>query len=185
MIDVSRVVPTREALAAYAGVSSQFVVTAYAVPEALENGEVALLSVETPYMKDAGNEDPRDWPSRYDLSRWAIFSATDDGRVAGACAVARDAASRYFDSSSRDALLWDIRVSPEARGRGAGKALIRAAAAWALSEGCSTLLIETQHTNVAACALYLAAGCTVRSLLSGAYEEWPDDILLLWQLALA
>ena len=176
--------PTPDVLRAYAGISSRFRVDAHAELEGLRRGIVVPVPIEVPYAKDAGDDDPPDWPSKYDLSSWALFVATDQGRTVGACAVARGTPSRYFESSSDEALLWDIRVAPEARGHGVGKALIEHSAAWARRQRCSALLIETQDTNVAACRLYLAAGCTVLTLLPGAYEELPDDVLVVWRLQL-
>jgi GNAT superfamily N-acetyltransferase len=78
------------------------------------------------------------------------------------------------------AVLWDIRVSPEARGRGVGAALFRAAERWAKARGCLHLRVETQNINVAACRFYARQGCVLRAVNRHAYAELPDEIQLLW-----
>jgi GNAT superfamily N-acetyltransferase len=56
------------------------------------------------------------------------------------------------------AVLWDIRVQPERRGRGVGKALFYASVDWACRRGCRQLKVETQNVNVAACRFYASQG---------------------------
>lgn len=50
--------------------------------------------------------------------------------------------------------LEDLYVSPDARGAGAGRALIEHARAWAEASGCSKLYWLTHETNTTARALY-------------------------------
>jgi len=50
--------------------------------------------------------------------------------------------------------LQDLFTAPQARGQGAGTALIGAVADWARAEGCSTLYWQTQESNVTARRLY-------------------------------
>lgn len=78
------------------------------------------------------------------------------------------------------AVLWDIRVSPEARGPGVGSALFRAAEEWARCRGCRYLKVETQNINVAASKLYAAQGCELTAANRQAYPDLPDEIQLLW-----
>jgi ribosomal protein S18 acetylase RimI-like enzyme len=185
VIDVSRVQPTAEGLETYRGVSSEFEVTSRVNIKALESGSIVPVPIKPPYTKSLDDEDPRDWPHLYDLDLWALFIASDDGAPAGACAVARGVSSLYFDSRPDEALLWDIRVSPEHRQRGAGRALLEAAASWARADGCTALLIETQDTNVAACRLYVSAGCKIQEVRHGAYKEYPQEVLIVWRLDLS
>jgi ribosomal protein S18 acetylase RimI-like enzyme len=184
MISVSRVEPSPEVLATYAAISTTFKVRSRAEPRALDNGAVVEVPIAAPYTKDAADEDPREWPWRYDLEQWALFIANDGTGAVGGCSVATGLQSRYFVSSPLAAILWDVRVRPEHRGIGAGKALLDAGVAWARDAGCDEILIETQDTNVAACRLYLSCGFTVRSLQPGAYAEWRDDILVVFRRAL-
>jgi ribosomal protein S18 acetylase RimI-like enzyme len=83
------------------------------------------------------------------------------------------------------AVLWDIRVSPEARGAGLGSALFQATAGWAVARGCEWLRVETQNVNVAACRFYQKMGCTLGAIDRFAYPDLPDEVQLLWWKALA
>jgi len=49
-------------------------------------------------------------------------------------------------------------VDAESRGSGVGAALIRAAEAWARSQGCAELASDTEVDNIASAAAHLAAG---------------------------
>jgi ribosomal protein S18 acetylase RimI-like enzyme len=57
-------------------------------------------------------------------------------------------------------VLNDLFVTPEARGRGAARALIAAAERFAKEEGAASLSLSTAHDNVAARSLYRAMGWT-------------------------
>ena len=56
-------------------------------------------------------------------------------------------------------------VAPEARGRGAGRALVRAAEAWARSEGCTEFASDARADNEASVAAHLAPGFTDAGLV--------------------
>jgi ribosomal protein S18 acetylase RimI-like enzyme len=143
--------------------------------------EVRALSV--PYIKDydALGEHPRGWPERFDLTNWGFFSALIGRRCVGRAAVAYDTGALEWLGHGADlALLWDIRVAPDARRRGVGSALFDAAIAGARARGCAELAIETQNTNVAACRFYEKAGCALGVARREAYAELPDEVQLLW-----
>ena len=78
------------------------------------------------------------------------------------------------------AVLWDIRVAPEARRRGVGAALFSRALDWSRARGCSELKIETQNVNVGACRFYERCGCELRAIHQSAYATLPDEMQLLW-----
>ena len=82
------------------------------------------------------------------------------------------------------AVLWDVRVSPEARGKGIASKLLGAAERWVRSHGCRELKVETQNINVAACRLYERHGFELRVIDPGAYPTLPDETQLLWYKAL-
>ena len=116
--------------------------------------------LEVPYEKNydaVDGEGPLEWPRRFDLSNWALFTArVATGRVGGAT-VAFDTPGLTMLEGRRDlAVLWDIRVSPDARREGVGSALFERVEAWAQLHGCRQLKVETQNTNVRACRFYAA-----------------------------
>ncbi len=80
-------------------------------------------------------------------------------------ALARDAAGRAIGlvhwlahpatwTTTTYCYLEDLFVSPDARGTGAGRALIEHARAWAEASGCSKLYWLTHETNATARTLY-------------------------------
>jgi GNAT superfamily N-acetyltransferase len=129
--------------------------------------------VDPPYMKDYDAlEAPASWP--------------EDGRRVGGAAIAFDSPDVHMLEGRRDlAVLWDIRVAPEARGHGVGAALFRAAEAWAAARGCRQMKIETQNVNLPACRFYARQGCVLGAIHRFAYPALPHEVQLLWYRDLA
>ncbi|HYV61886.1 MAG TPA: GNAT family N-acetyltransferase [Bryobacteraceae bacterium] len=140
--------------------------------------------VEVPYEKDydrIAGEGPLQWSHRFDLSNWAFFSARFANRIVGGAAVAFETPEVTMLEGRHDlAVLWDIRVSPDARRQGVGSALFQKVEAWAQRRGCRQLKIETQNTNVRACRFYERQGCHLRAFHRAAYPGFPEEIQLLW-----
>jgi ribosomal protein S18 acetylase RimI-like enzyme len=102
-------------------------------------------------------------------------------RTVGGAAVVFDTPRLTKLDGRRDlAVVWDIRVAPDARGQGVGSALFEKAEAWARMRGCRQLKIETQNTNARACGFYERQGCQLRAINRAAYPELPEEIQLLW-----
>lgn len=140
-----------------------------------------------PYIKDYDQPDskPTIWANTWDISRWGMFTADTGGALVGGAVVAWDTPEILQLQGRRDVCaLWDIRVAPSARGRGVGRALFEAAAAWARARGAVGMNIETQSINVPACRFYAAQGCTLVAVDVHAYPELPDEIQLIWYLKL-
>ncbi len=175
-----------EALREYAAVPIGFEVRS--VFDVEDDGDGGLVLTErgldTPYVKDYDaipGEHPAGWAERFDVSGWGVFAAREDGRRIGGAAVAfRTPGLGVLEDRDDLAVLWDVRVSPEARGRGVGAALFRAAEAWARARGCRQLRVETQNVNVAACRFYARQGCVLTSVDRLAYPGLPGEIRLLW-----
>jgi len=126
-------------------------------------------------------EGPLLWSKRFDLSHWALFTARVGGRLVGGATVAFDTPDLTLLEGRGDlAILWDIRVAPDARGRGVGSALLEKAAEWARMRGCGELMVETQNTNANACRFYERNGFELRTIDRAAYPEFPGEIQLLW-----
>ena len=140
--------------------------------------------LEVPYEKDydaIAGEGPLQWAGRFDLSKWALFTARIASRIVGGATVAFDTPGLTMLEGRRDlAVLWDIRVSPDARRQGVGSALFERAEAWAQLHGCRQLKVETQNINLRACRFYARHQCQLRAIGRAAYPELPEEIQLLW-----
>jgi GNAT superfamily N-acetyltransferase len=88
---------------------------------------------------------------RFSHSQSVIFLAFDGDRLVGFTQLYPSFSSV---SMARIFVLNDLFVSPEARGRGAGAALLRAAAEYGRREGAVCLVLSTELTNTAAQAVY-------------------------------
>ena len=146
--------------------------------------ELSERRLGVPYEKDydaIAGAAPLQWPQQFDLSKWAFFVARVANRIVGGAAVAFDAAGLTMLEGRRDlAILRDIRVAPDARGRGIGSALFQRVEARAQLHGCRQIEIETQNTNVRACRFYEQQGCRLQAIHRGAYLQFRDEIQLLW-----
>lgn len=140
--------------------------------------------LDAPYVKDYDAEEgesPTQWAARFDVSNWGLICARANGVRVGGATVAFDTEGVRMLEGRRDlAVLWDIRVSPQERGRGVGPALFRAAEAWAASRGCRQMKIETQNINVPACRFYARQGCVLGAINRFAYPTLPDEVQMLW-----
>ncbi len=170
-------------LSAYAAIS-----IAFDVREALQlpvgEGPLRCRSVSPTYRKDydamPGNH-PRDWPTRFAVERAEFMAAYSDGeRVGGAVAVVDPSDVVRLGGESPLALLWDLRVAPQARGRGNGRALLAAMEERMHEIGVPGILVETQDVNVAACRLYASAGYAITSVDARAYPELPGETQIIW-----
>jgi GNAT superfamily N-acetyltransferase len=196
-IDIRRITPDQ--LALYSAISIAYRVESVLRVEEMEGGLGGLRLVEErlaePYVKDYDTYDDGScglsniWPGQFDISRWGLFLAYDSDRPerpAGAATLAVDTEGIHMLEGRRDlAVLWDIRVAPEARGRGVGTALFEHSAAWARGQGCRQLKIETQNVNVPACRFYLARGCHLGAIHRYGYRGCPEvagEVMLLWYL---
>ncbi len=173
-------------LSSYAAIPASFLVERIAdvVPRDDETTSLGLRErdVVTPYVKDYDALDdggPLCWPRRFDVSRWALLAAYDEGRHVGAAAVAFDTVD-LTDGRGELAVLWDIRVMPAERWRGVGSSLLRAAGACAAARNCRQFMAETQNVNVPACRFYARHGCVLRAARRFAYPGLPDEVQLLW-----
>lgn len=137
-----------------------------------------------PYHKDydALGESPREWPATHAIDRWGLLVASRDGAAIGGAAVAPPGdVMRGMNLPGHPAILWDLRVAPDARGLGVGTTLFRAAQQWAGERGYGSMVVETQDINVAACRLYMKLGCDLLSFDEDAYVSAPGEARLLWR----
>ena len=153
-------------------------------------GGIALAEapVDEPWTKDYDSEreeGPTRWPKRFDVRNWGLIAAREGGRLLGGVVIAFDSPDLTMLRDRRDvAVVWDLRVHPEARSAGTGTLLWRAAEQWAAQRGCQTLRVETQNINLTACRFYRKMGCALASVDRSAYPDLSDEIQLIWSKAL-
>jgi GNAT superfamily N-acetyltransferase len=187
-------------LAQYAAVPISFKVESVLRVDALANGLGGLALVEEqvalPYVKDydgydgcdGGDSGPLQWPQQFDVHNWGLFLALDSGQPVGGAAVATDTPDVNMLERRQDlAVLWDIRVHPDMRGRGIGSRLFRHAVDWARQKGCKQFKVETQNINVPACRFYAKQGCELGAIHRYGYASCPavaHEAMLLWYINL-
>lgn len=142
------------------------------------------VHVDEPWTKDYDaikGEAPTRWAKRFDVTNWGLIAAHDgERRVGGAVVAFNTSGVDMLEGRSDLAVLWDIRLRPEARSAGIGTMLFRGAETWARDRGCRTLKIETQNINVASCRFYRRMGCHLGAIDRFAYPELPGEVQLLW-----
>ena len=125
------------ALAEYARLPIAFHVDQVLDVTARADGGFALSArrLEIPYVKDydaVDGEGPLHWARRFDVSNWRLFTARVAGSRVGGATVAFNTPGLTMLEGRRDlSVLWDIRVAPDARGKGVGSALFQRVEAWA------------------------------------------------------
>jgi ribosomal protein S18 acetylase RimI-like enzyme len=157
------------------------------VIEHAEGFELHERHLEQPFRKDYDSvENPMEWRLRFDVSNWSLITAFDGNiRIGGAICAFDTPGVDMLEGRNDLAVLWDLRVAPEARQRGIGSALFCAVEAWARTKNCRELKIETQNTNVPACRFYEKQGCRLRCAYVDAYPGLPHEVQLIWRKTLA
>jgi ribosomal protein S18 acetylase RimI-like enzyme len=102
------------------------------------------------------------WPRASDVG---LVAVTDEGLPVGACWLRyRPASNPGYGYVAADIPELTIAVRRQARGQGIGRALLRAIAANARTDGVTTLSLSVEHANHIAAHLYRSEGWrTVKS----------------------
>ena len=145
----------------------------------------------TPYVKDfcvGDDESVTRWEKRFDITDWAFFMAFDGTKPVGAATVASRTDGVHMLEGREDlAVLWDLRVADDWKGRGIGYRLFHMAADWAGEQGLVQMKIECQNNNVPAVRFYHRQGAMLCGVNEYAYytePEYRQEIQLLWYLDL-
>lgn len=108
--------------------------------------------------------------SRRALSR-AIRNETASVTVAELNEIIIGYVLLLFRKGATAARLYSLAIAPGARGTGAARALVDAAATKALDRGCARLRLEVRESNLAARRLYERAGFTLLATKPDYYED--------------
>ena len=91
--------------------------------------------------------------------RWAADAARGDRQAVFVVEPAAGLANGVLDADEPDlAHLFAMWIAPQARGTGAGRALVEAVVAWATERGATRLTTSVTEGNDAGAALYRATG---------------------------
>ncbi len=170
----------------YASVPMRLLVESVLEVESVDGGLGGLRLVEravaSPYLKDYDLDGggPLDWPQQFDLGDWHLVLALEGERVVGGAASMPGTPGGGLGDV---ATLWDIRVAPNSRRRGIGRALLEDARESARARGFVALLVETQNVNVGACRFYQRAGADLVAIDRLAYLGQPGvehEVRLDW-----
>jgi ribosomal protein S18 acetylase RimI-like enzyme len=189
-VSITVIEESADALADYGRVSIAFDVTRHYRVDCARGGLGGLMLVEesvAPYVKDYDlmSGGPTSWPGRWDVSKWGILAAHDDGmRVGGAIIASRTDELVVTGIPAETAVLWDLRVDPRFRHRGIGSLLFSRARDWCRQTGARRLEVETQNTNVPACRFYARQGCELVAIDRLAYGGEYDEVRLVWDLTI-
>lgn len=185
---ISIVEETPEALPEYEKVPISFWVETYFRVELSEKGlsGIKLIeeAVETPFLKDYDaleGERPSNWVERFNIENWGILSAFVDERRVGGAAIAWKTPEVCMLEGREDlACLWDLRVTPEYRGKKIGQHLFAFSFLWAKERNCRLFKVETQNINVPACRFYASQGCELGAINRFVYPETMNETQLIW-----
>jgi GNAT superfamily N-acetyltransferase len=181
-----------EMLPLYAGISESFRVESVlrVTPVDRGLGGLALEGHEVkPYVKWAEQPDretgPTSWPEKYEVEKWGIFVAFSGGEPLGGIAIGADAPGglRSAFEEGDVAVVWDVRVHPEARRRGIATELFTRGADWARERGFRRLKLEVTSANLPMCRLCVKVGCELAAIHRYGYETVPeasDEAMLIW-----
>jgi GNAT superfamily N-acetyltransferase len=176
---------TAKTVAAYRAIPMEFRVESRYNPKAITgSAETWRLEEEViePYLKNYDeHDDPDQWATQFDTSKWNMFSAWHRDERIGGCILAWDTPGVDMLEGRNDlAVVWDIRVERAHWHRGVGSLLFTKAMDWAKAGGCNLLKVETQNINVPACKFYARMGCALRTVRHGFYPTLPDEVQMLW-----
>jgi GNAT superfamily N-acetyltransferase len=151
-----------------------------------ESGELIELPTE-PFFKDYdafGEERPENLGRHFDLRTWVLLAAYIGNERVGGAILAWQGDYALLENREDLSAMVDIRVHPDRRGVGIGRALFERAIEWARAKGCREIRIETQDTNVGACRFYKAVGGTLHEIAEGAYLPELDEARIIWKVVL-
>jgi [ribosomal protein S18]-alanine N-acetyltransferase len=138
-------------------------------PPVTEGDRVAVLALEA-----ASQQRPLGWE--------ALAQELGDGSEGAITLVARGVDGTVIGHASARRLVDDVHVvrlvvGEQARRQHIGRALLEGLIAWAEADGAPRITLEVRATNVAALALYAAAGLIEVGHRPGYYPDGEDAVV--------
>lgn len=173
----------------YCKVSMEYKVESEFRIDLLNNGIGGFRFIEEkvkPYWKnyDSEEDNPSLLNNRFNLENWHVISAFDDEKRVGGAIIAYNSPGVYMLEGRDDiAVIWDLRVDNEYRGKGIGSMIFNRCIEWAKRKECSRVKIETQKNNVNACKFYAKQGARLSNINRFVYSN-HNEVQLIWSLEL-
>ncbi|MFW5913895.1 MAG: GNAT family N-acetyltransferase [Bacillota bacterium] len=121
---------------------------------------------------DVNDEHPEAWKKFISLQNLNMVGICHENKPVAAMSLVHDNGTvRMLDGRKDVLLIWDLRVHPDHKRKGYGKALIEYARTEAKSLGVNHLRLETQNTNPNAVEFYLAMGFELAHIREHAYSK--------------
>ena len=120
------------------------------------------------------------------LERDDLYVLVSEGRIRGAAVINQIQVDvyalghwQYPAPEDEVCVLHTLVISPEASGRGLGKAFVRFYEDYALAHGCRELRMDTNERNAAARAMYRKLGYRETGIVPTVFNGIPDVRLVL------
>ena len=107
-----------------------------------------------------------------------VHNNTDYKVIGGAIIAWKTKNLKLLNERDDLAILWDIRIEKDFRGRGLGTVLFEKIENWCLGKNCKELKVETQNINIGACIFYKKMGFTLESIDRNAYPDLNETQLI-------
>lgn len=174
----------------YCKVSMKYKVESEFRIELLNNGIDGIKFIEEsvkPYWKnyDSEEDNPSLLSNIFNLKNWHVISAFDDEkRIGGAIIAYNTPGVNMLEGRDDIAVIWDLRIDKEYRGKGIGSNIFNKCIEWTKSKKCSRVKVETQNNNVNACKFYAKQGAKLSNINKFAYSN-NNEVQLIWSIELA
>ncbi|MFW6298786.1 MAG: GNAT family N-acetyltransferase [Bacillota bacterium] len=125
-----------------------------------------------PFGYIVDDENPSAWSTFISMRNFTMVGIREGGMPVAAMSLVHDNPTvRMLDGRKDVLLIWDLRVHPDYKRKGYGRALIGYARQRAKELGVGHLRLETQNTNPNALEFYLAMGFELIHIREHAYSH--------------
>lgn len=143
---------------------------------------------QVPFRYTVDDENPSAWRKEISMRNFTMVGFREGDRPVAAMSLVHDNPTvRMLDGRKDVLLIWDLRVHPDHKRKGYGKALIDFARLKAKELKVNHLRLETQNTNPKALEFYLAMGFELIHIREHAYGSGApqnagteDEIMLVF-----
>lgn len=180
--------PTESVLKEYAKISIEFKAESEYKIVWKNNGLSGMSFIEESvpsYWKnyDSEEDNPSLLIGKFNMDNWRVVLAFDGETLIGGAIIAYDTDGiKMLEGRDDLAVIWDIRVNKEYRGKGIGSKILARCIKWAKNMECTRVKIETQNNNVNACKFYASQGAKLSNFNRYYYKDYPNEVQFIWSI---